>query len=368
MTESHLTEPGEPRTFDDEARALLVGAVSVPSVSGAEADVAAFLEGWMSAHGLHAGVDEAGNAVGERGHGPLTVLLLGHIDTVPGDIPVRVDGHRLYGRGSVDAKGSFCTFVAAVASLPDAALARARFVCVGATEEEAPSSRGARFAVTRYSPDVVLIGEPSGVHAITLGYKGRLVVKVAARKDNFHSAGEGTSASDDLMEFWFRVRAWAASHEASGAFDAVQVTSSDLWSRADGLTQEAGATVGLRLPVAVPPDVAEAALRDLAEGLPLTLVFTGREVAVRHPKDSSVARALRVAIREAGGTPVFKVKTGTSDMNVVAPHWAVPTVAYGPGDSRLDHTPDEHLDLGEYLQAVSILRSALVRLVGASGT
>ncbi|WP_157463635.1 M20/M25/M40 family metallo-hydrolase, partial [Deinococcus pimensis] len=74
---------------------------------------------------------------------------------------------------------------------------------------------------------------------------------------------------------------------------------------------------------------------------------------------------LRVAIREAGGTPVFKVKTGTSDMNVVAPHWQVPTVAYGPGDSRLDHTPEEHLDLAEYREAVAILRSALTRLVGA---
>ncbi|WP_370635254.1 M20/M25/M40 family metallo-hydrolase [Deinococcus sp. 6YEL10] len=66
--------------------------------------------------------------------------------------------------------------------------------------------------------------------------------------------------------------------------------------------------------------------------------------------------------RRYGVTPVFKVKTGTSDMNVVAGHWPVPTLAYGPGDSALDHTPEERLDLAEYDRAVTVLREALTRL------
>ncbi|ADV68226.1 [LysW]-lysine hydrolase [Deinococcus maricopensis] len=347
-----------------DARALIAGAVGVPSVSGEEAAVAAYLADWMRAHDFTAHVDEAGNAVGERGRGPLTVVLLGHIDTVPGDIPVRVDeAGVLHGRGSVDAKGSFCTFVAAVAALGEDALHRARFVCVGATEEEAPSSRGARHAVTQYAPDAVFIGEPSGWAGITLGYKGRLVVKASVEKDNFHSAGDGTSAADDLAEYWFRARAWAATAGGSSPFEAVQATVQALSSDADGLTQRAHATIGLRLPVGLTPQDAEAHLRDLAGDLPVTLVFVGHEVAVRHDRDSRVARALRVAIRAHGGTPVFKVKTGTSDMNVVAPHWAAPTVAYGPGDSKLDHTPEERLDLAEYDRAVLVLRDALTRLV-----
>jgi LysW-gamma-L-lysine carboxypeptidase len=57
-------------------------------------------------------------------------------------------------------------------------------------------------------------------------------------------------------------------------------------------------------------------------------------------------------------------------MNVVAPLWQCPVVAYGPGDSALDHTPDEHLDLDEYWRAVVVLESCLTRLAGAlrSGT
>ena len=350
----------------NEARALLVGAVERSSVSGDEARVAGFLADWMNAYGFEAEVDGSGSAVGGRGDGPLTVLLLGHIDTVPGDIPVRIEDGCLYGRGSVDAKGSFCTFVAAVAGLPEAALARARFVCVGATEEEAPSSKGARHAVTQHTPDFVLIGEPSGWQGLTLGYKGRLVVRAAVEKANFHSAGEGESAADDLTEFWFRVRAWARELGGAGLTETVQATVQSLSSEADGLTQRASASLGLRLPLGLGPQEAEAALRGLGQGLPVTLSFAGHETAVRHGRDNPLTRALRVAIRAAGGTPVFKFKSGTSDMNVVAPHWPVPTLAYGPGDSSLDHTPHEHLELAEYDRAVSVLRLALTRLVGAT--
>jgi LysW-gamma-L-lysine carboxypeptidase len=49
-------------------------------------------------------------------------------------------------------------------------------------------------------------------------------------------------------------------------------------------------------------------------------------------------------------------------MNVVAPIWDCPIVAYGPGDSALDHTPDEHIDLDEYLRAIRVLTGTIERL------
>jgi LysW-gamma-L-lysine carboxypeptidase len=70
-------------------------------------------------------------------------------------------------------------------------------------------------------------------------------------------------------------------------------------------------------------------------------------------------------IREAGGNPRFAVKTGTSDMNVVGPIWRCPIVAYGAGDSALDHTPDEHIPVADYLGAIQVLRQ-VVRLVTES--
>ena len=76
-------------------------------------------------------------------------------------------------------------------------------------------------------------------------------------------------------------------------------------------------------------------------------------------------RAFLKAIREQGGDPKFKVKTGTSDMNVVAPHWQCPIVAYGPGDSVFDHTPQEQTSLREYCQAIDVLARTLHLLVAS---
>ena len=91
----------------------------------------------------------------------------------------------------------------------------------------------------------------------------------------------------------------------------------------------------------------------------------GRPVAIEDPvrtaRTSPLARAFARAIADAGGVPSFKEKSGTSDMNILAPAWRCPMVAYGPGDSRYDHTPIERLSLLDYGRAVSILRGVISR-------
>jgi len=70
------------------------------------------------------------------------------------------------------------------------------------------------------------------------------------------------------------------------------------------------------------------------------------------------------AIRTEGGRPRFKLKTGTSNMNVVGPAWGCPIVAYGPGDSSLDHTPEEHIEIKEFRRGINVLTQALQTLGG----
>jgi LysW-gamma-L-lysine carboxypeptidase len=56
-------------------------------------------------------------------------------------------------------------------------------------------------------------------------------------------------------------------------------------------------------------------------------------------------------------------------MNVVAAAWpGIPVVAYGPGDSALDHAPGERLDLGEYRKSIEVLKGVLHRLVEGTRT
>jgi LysW-gamma-L-lysine carboxypeptidase len=121
------------------------------------------------------------------------------------------------------------------------------------------------------------------------------------------------------------------------------------------------------LPLGLSPVDLEQQLRELTQSLPAgttaELQFSGGEPAYKGDKSNALVRAFLAAIRAAEGQPRFVVKTGTADMNVVGPHWPqTPIVAYGPGDSSLDHTPHEHIDLNEYLQAIEVLRTVLIKL------
>src|SRR5690606_14276745 len=124
--------------------------------------------------------------------------------------------------------------------------------------------------------------------------------------------------------------------------------------------------------VDVTPEGLEAELRGLLLPHPPTpspvpgegarMTFTSHTQAVAAPRDTALSRLFRAAIREEGGTPAFVMKTGTSDMNIAGPVWGCPILAYGPGDSALDHTPDEHIDLDEYLRAVRVLTGVIEAL------
>ena len=76
-------------------------------------------------------------------------------------------------------------------------------------------------------------------------------------------------------------------------------------------------------------------------------------------KNTRLVRAFLSGIRSQGGEPRFVYKMGTADLNIVAPVWKCPSIVFGPGDSSLDHTPNEHISLEEYGKAVQVLREAL---------
>ena len=114
----------------------------------------------------------------------------------------------------------------------------------------------------------------------------------------------------------------------------------------DGLRDTASLALSLRLPPGC--DTRELRGRVRAAGGRGAVRFAGDEPAYRAAKNTPLVRAFLAAIRAQGGTPAFALKTGTSDMNIVGPVWRCPILAYGPGDSSLDHTPHEHTSLAEY--------------------
>ncbi|MCB0115967.1 MAG: M20/M25/M40 family metallo-hydrolase [Caldilineaceae bacterium] len=387
---------------------LLHGLVEIPSFSRQEAAASTWLTQRMDTLGYdRAYVDGAGNAVGEIGpaHAAKTIVLLGHIDTVPGNIPVRIEdtdnGPVLYGRGSVDAKGPLATFTAAVARIGTewAHNHDIRFVVVGAVEEEAATSKGARFIAARFNgkdeplPEACIIGEPSSWSRVTLGYKGRLLVEIEARQPMAHTAGPERGVATLAVDFWNHLAAYADSFNdgRERAFDQLLPSLRDLrtWTD-DAMHDHVYARAGVRLPVDFDADAFARNLANWAAtaaahvgapreipailpAQPVTLRFAGplneiqltllgHEPAWRSDRNNALVRAFLAALRGHGQRPAFVVKTGTSDMNVVGPVWGCPILAYGPGDSSLDHTPHEHVQIAEYWNAVLVLEAALREL------
>ena len=348
----------------DAARDLLVDLVESPSPTGEEGACAERLVEFFENHGREAFLDEAGNV---RAPADDSVLLTSHIDTVPGDIPVRVesgDGERkgsevLWGRGGVDAAGSLVGM--AVAAV------RTGTSFAGVVGEEVDSSGARHLVETRDAPEAVVNGEPSGWNGITLGYRGLLAGTYVATSESGHTSRPENNAIEDAIDWWERARAAVADDrdEWTPVFERVTPKPIEVHGGTsdDGLSVEATMDVQFR----VPPNLTVEEVREAADGeLDGGTVRWYDEVPpVMTTPRNPVARAFRGAIRRAGGEPRLLRKTGTSDMNIYRA-WNCPMATYGPGDSDLDHAPDERLSLDEFDRATRVLEAVAERLGGGS--
>ncbi|MFB6093339.1 MAG: [LysW]-lysine hydrolase [Halanaeroarchaeum sp.] len=332
-------------------RSLLRALVETPSVSGGEGAAAAVLADAFRAADREVFVDDVGNV---RAPGDDALLLTSHVDTVPGEIPVRVEDGELWGRGAVDATG-------ALAAMATAAIETGASFA-GVVEEET-TSRGARHLIEdRDPPDAVVNGEPGGWDGVVLGYRGFRAGTYAVERPAAHTSREDATAVERAIEWWPRVT--AAVEGDGSAFESVTATAvgTEGGVSADGLRTEATVDAEFRLPPGTTgADLAATVASVTDEG---DLAWDRAIPPVLESPRTPVARALRAGIRERGGAPTHLRKTGTSDMNLYAAAWDVPMATYGPGNADLDHAPDERLDLAGFDRAVDVLTHAADRLVG----
>lgn len=337
---------------------ILVGLVEHYSPSGKEQDAAEYLCLQMLKLGYTKSyLDEAGNAVGIMGEGPHQVILLSHIDTVPGKIPFRIDQNTLYGRGAVDAKASLACFVHAVARVGE--VPGWQWVVIAAVGEE-KDSVGSRYIINRYYPEATIIGEPNHWNRIALGYKGSARVTLTFRQRRIHSARQESSACETAIGTWQKIKEMAIQYnlEKPKIFDQLQVSLLKFNTGEKHFEDSAKLTLGARLPVGFPPEDLQNWLIPLAQNSEIFL-HPFPIPAWRGDKNNFLVRTFLKSIRTFGGDPQFVYKTGTADVNLVAPAWKCPCLVYGPGDSAFDHTPDEHIDLDEYNRSIAIVQEVL---------
>jgi succinyl-diaminopimelate desuccinylase len=182
-----------------------------PSVTGVEKELCDDLEARISASpGWE--IERVSNNLAVRRTEPDAslekVVLAGHLDTVPepeGGIEVRVEGDRVYGRGSSDMKAGDAVMLALLQNFPDESRFEPAFVFY--EREEGPYAENGLEAVFARCPWVfdarlALVPEPTAA-ALEVGCVGTSQVEVTFRGRSAHAARpwQGENALTKAGEF-----------------------------------------------------------------------------------------------------------------------------------------------------------------------
>ncbi|MCU0621337.1 MAG: M20/M25/M40 family metallo-hydrolase [Gemmatimonadales bacterium] len=334
---------------------LLRELVAIPSVSGEEALVAERCERVARGWGLDVARDDAGVRVEVAGPRPgPTLAFLTHLDVVPPGVgwtrdpwqPV-IEGDRLYGRGSGDAKASVASMLLAAHDLARAGgPARGRLVVVlGLGEETKHTSMPAALAAVGHV-DAAVVGEPTNLQP-SVAQRGLMMADLVAHGDQRHAgyASEGafTNAAVVLARDLVRLET-LCQERVHPVLGRVTITPTIV---------EAGISRNVTPPVAkavldirsTPAWTHDEIARELRAALASEVVVTStRLVPCETPAPSRVLELILGARPSARpyGSPTCSDWVFVNDRDAVK---------CGPGTSRRSHTADECVDLPEVVEA-----------------
>ena len=359
----------------EQAVRLLTNLLGIYSPSGREGDIANYLAGEMKKLGFQVGLDNIGNVIGVVGEGEPTIFLCGHMDTVVGHLPLRVEEDKIYARGAVDAKGPLAAMVMAAAETAKERNFKGKVLLAAVVEEEA-TSRGVRHMITEgIHADYAIFGEPSGVENITIGYKGQIQLKVTFKTETGHSSTPWLyeNALEKAYALWLKIKnSYPPVETAESPFNAI----SACLTRVSGgkATSLIPFEVEMFVDIRVPPQFTTLQVIHDTEKVISHYKAVNPKVDVKASiedtvepfevnKSSPLVHVLSASVRKVLNRPATLLrKTGTGDMNILGKAMNLPIVTYGPGDSHLDHTLDEHIVISEYLDSIQVFKETLLKL------
>ena len=324
--------------------------IDIESTTGNEAEVAAWLAGFLR---------ERGYSVLEQPLEPITgkprsnviaaigepeVVFSTHFDCVPPFFPSRVEGGVLYGRGACDAKGILSAQIAAAERLREKGETRVGLVFVGGEER---GSDGAKAANRIASKSRFLInGEPTELRlgAATRGaFRVRLTAAGKAAHSGYPELGE--SAIDKLIDCLVALRnvSWPS----------------------DPLLGTTHFTVGLIsggvAPNVIPPHAqAEVFFRTVGEHEPVRQALHRSLDGRVKVEEILELPAVRLHTVPGFDTAVFSY---FSDVPFLS-NWGTPLLL-GPGSIHVAHTDREHIAIDELNRAVDIYATLAGRLLNS---
>lgn len=254
---------------------------------------------------------------------------------------------------------------------------KGRITVAGVVDEEG-RGRGVRQVVRdKLDVDYAIFGEPSGVKNITIGYKGRLEVKILCETEPGHAAAPRgfNNAIEKAYEVWNQIRSWSSQRQEPPRSPFYSTTASLTGIRGGEASNVVPSKCKLTVDVRLPPSLGCRKASDQLKAIIQRYKRKNPRVNLKMrigdkvepfiaEKDSLLVKALTGAIECTVGGPVRLLrKTGTGDMNVFAAKMKVPVVTYGPGNSRLSHTLNEYIEISEYLASIEVYRKTAEKLL-----
>jgi acetylornithine deacetylase len=258
------------------------------------------------------------------------VVFSTHLDCVPPFFASRIDGDRLYGHGSCDAKGILAAQVAAADRLRRSGETRVGLMFVVGEER---GSDGARAANTIANGCRFLVnGEPTD-NRLGAATRGVLRLKLRATGRAAHSSFPelGDSAIDTLIDALIDLRAIALPSDATLGRTHYTI----------------GLIAGGVAPNVVSPEAeAEIMFRTVSDAADVRRAVEplARRVAIEHVLD---VPPVRLAAVSGFASAVFPY---TTDIPFLA-RWGQPLL-FGPGSIHVAHTAGEFVSIRELHEAV----------------
>ena len=337
--------------------------VDIPSPSLSEGLIADHVEGrlrelpWLI-------VERVGdNVVARTDLGrDLRLVLAGHLDTVPadGNDRARIDGDTLWGLGSADMKSGLAVFLDLASSVPEPSVDVSYVFYVA---EEIAAEHSGLLHLLEERPELVrgdaaVLGEPTD-GTLEAGCQGTARVRVTLRGARAHTARPwmGRNAIHRAGRLLSRIDAYeprTPTIDGCTYRESVQAVFVEGGVAGNVVPDEATVTVNLR----IAPD------RSLEEGIDAFRNLAGdtlddgddfEVVAAADPAAPALTHRL---LGRLGDGLTVRAKLGWTDVARFASA-GIPAVNFGPGDSTVAHTRDEHVQR----DSIERVHAALHRLL-----
>ncbi len=367
--------------------------IQTQSLPGQEGDLANLMMAEMDRLGyVDIQRDRMGNVLGRIAGGDQADPLMfnTHLDHVDVGDPAawphppfggEVHDDRVWGRGAVDIKGPLAAQVYGVARLAGGEPPPGD-VWVTAVVQEEIGGVGARFLAESSPARLVVVGEPSRL-TVRRGHRGRveLELRVVGRSVHASVPELGVNPLVSLGRFLAALErvqhdevealgkssvapTLIATDQTSANVVPAEVTQTLDWRNVPG---ESAEVIIARLEELVAGSLGEGATAEITNRVVERVTYTGERSAIpannptyllsrEHPL---IEGARQIAAKALGASPAVDVWQFATDGGHYAAVGLEP-VGFGPGDERLAHTVDEHLEIAQ-LEAAMAVNEAFAR-------